>query len=55
LLDTTFSISRNPRNRRVSMGEEISGRGLGWQPIAAVFPTKNGPLRDLPGPFYWAL
>jgi hypothetical protein len=29
------------------MGEEISGEGRGWQPIAAVFPTKNGPLRDL--------
>jgi hypothetical protein len=37
------------------MGEEISGRGLGWQPIAAVFPTKNGPLRDFPEPLYWAL
>src|ERR1700724_4618997 len=46
LLDTTFSISRNPRNRRVSMSEEISGRGLGWQPIAPVFPVKNRPLRD---------
>src|SRR6267378_1252539 len=49
LLDTTFSISRNPGNRRVSMSEEISGRRLGWQPIAPVFPGKNRPLRDYPG------
>src|SRR5258708_24608179 len=46
LLDTTFSISRNPGNRRVSMSEEISGRRLGWQPIGPVFPGKNRPLRD---------
>src|ERR1700739_1896454 len=46
LLDTTFSISRNPGNRRVSMAEEISGRRLGWQPIGPVFPGKNRPLRD---------
>ena len=39
-------IEKSSGNRRVSMGEEISGRGLGWQPVAAVFPTKNGPLRD---------
>src|ERR1700712_510013 len=49
LLDTTFSISTNPGNRRVSMAEEISGRWLGWQPIAPVFPGKNRPLRDYSG------
>src|ERR1700681_3192689 len=49
LLDTTFSISRNPRNRRASMAEEISGGRLGWQPIAPVFPGKNRPLRDYSG------
>src|SRR5260221_3059935 len=31
------------------MAEEISGRWLGWQPIARVFPVKNRPLRDYPG------
>src|SRR4029077_4694763 len=53
LLDTTFSISRNPQNRRVLTSEEISGRGRGWQPIAPVFPAKNGPYRDYPGLNGW--
>jgi hypothetical protein len=39
----------NPRNRRVSMGEEISGRWLGWQPVGPVFPSKNRPIRDFTG------
>jgi len=55
LLDTTFSISRNPRNRRVSMGEEISGRGLGWQPVDPVFPVKKRRISDFYGGAYWAL
>src|SRR6185312_5214273 len=49
LLDTTFSISRNPRNRRFSMGEEIPGGWLGWQPVGPVFPVKKRQIRD----FYW--
>src|SRR4051812_323184 len=43
LLDTTFSISRYPRVRRVSMGEEISGTKCRWQPGRRLFPVKNGP------------
>src|SRR4029453_9602153 len=43
LLDTTFSISRYPRVRRVSMGREISGRKCGWQPSTRLFLGKNGP------------
>src|SRR5439155_2378387 len=50
LLDTTFSISRNPRQRALLMGEEISGGWLGWQPIDVVFPVKNRPIRDFIGP-----
>src|ERR1700742_386403 len=42
-LDTTFSISKNPWNRHVAMGEVISRRGLGWQPIAHGFPAENQP------------
>src|SRR5262245_41014472 len=43
LLDTTFSISRYPRVRRVSMGEEISGTKCRWQPGTRLFPGKNRP------------
>ena len=43
LLDTTFSISGYPRNRRVSTGEVISGRWRGWQPVARIFPRKSAP------------
>jgi hypothetical protein len=39
LLDTTFSISENPQNRRASMGEVISRRGRCWQPVGAGFPV----------------
>src|ERR1700712_5492838 len=46
LLDTTFSISEYPRNRRVSMGEGISRRWLGWQPIAAGFPAESTAEHD---------
>src|SRR5215510_1236245 len=53
LLDTTFSISRYPRVRRVSMGREISGRKCGWQPGTPVFPgqkwPENAPIRGLAG------
>src|ERR1700761_5014654 len=41
LLDTTFNIRQYPWNRHVSMGEVISRRGLGWQPIATGFPAEN--------------
>src|ERR1700737_687324 len=41
LLDTTFSISEYPWNRRVSTSEVISRRGSLWQPVAAGFPAQN--------------
>src|SRR5215467_1943198 len=47
LLDTTFSISRYPRVRQVSMGEEISGTKCRWQPGTRLFPGKNWP--KIPG------
>jgi hypothetical protein len=37
------------------MGEEISGRGLGWQPVDPVFPVKKRQIRDFYGDAYWAL
>jgi hypothetical protein len=40
LLETMFSISVHPRNRRVSTSEVISRRGLGWQPVASGFPAQ---------------
>src|SRR3979490_893721 len=40
LLDTTFSISEYPYNRRVSTSEVISRRGSLWQPVAAGFPAQ---------------
>jgi hypothetical protein len=39
LLDTMFSISEYPRNRRVWTSEVISRRGLGWQPVESGFPA----------------
>src|SRR5258705_8030006 len=45
LLDTTFSISRNPRQPALLMGEEISGGWLGWQPVGPVFPVKKRRIR----------
>ena len=39
----------------LSMGEEISGRWLGWQPVGAVFPVKKRQIRDFYGGAYWAL
>src|SRR5205823_6223622 len=52
LLDTTFSISRNPRNRRVSMGEETSGRGRGRRCIRSSVnhtgQTAEASLRNFP-------
>src|ERR1700737_5268029 len=41
LLETMFSISQYPQNRRVSTSEVISRRGLGWQPVASGFPAQN--------------
>ena len=43
-------IEKSSGNRRVSMGEEISGRGLGWQPVAAGFPGQKWAVTGL----YWA-
>ena len=48
LLDTTFSISRNPRNRRVSTSEEISGGGLAGNP-SPPFSGQKWPIPGLSG------
>jgi hypothetical protein len=37
------------------MGEEISGGGLGWQPVGPVFPVKKRPICDFYRAGYWAL
>src|SRR6266446_4875964 len=47
LLETMFSISVYPRNRRVSTSEVISRRGLGWQPVASGFPAQNQYFRTI--------
>src|SRR2546429_4830015 len=47
LLETMFSISVYPRNRRVSTSEAISRRGLGWQPVASGFPAQNQYFRTI--------
>src|SRR5258705_7349795 len=41
LLETTFSISGHPRNRRVATSEVISRRWRGWQPVTSGFPAQN--------------
>src|SRR5207302_6552926 len=41
LLETMFSISGYPQNRRVSTSEVISRRGSGWQPVGPGFPAQN--------------
>src|SRR5712664_346627 len=46
LLDTMFSISGYPQNRRVSTSEVISRRGSGWQPVASCFPAQNHRFDD---------
>ncbi|MGJ4952293.1 hypothetical protein [Bradyrhizobium sp. HKCCYLS20291] len=40
-LETLFSISDYPWNRRFCTGEVISRTPSGWQPAAAVFPVKK--------------
>src|SRR3989441_12392357 len=47
LLETMFSISVYPRNRRVSTSEVISRRGLGWQPVGPAFPAQNQYFRTI--------
>src|SRR5437762_12558345 len=47
LLETMFSISIYPRNRRVSTSEVISRSGLGWQPVASGFPAQNQYFRTI--------
>src|SRR5229473_3396096 len=47
LLETMFSISVHPRNRRVSTSEVISRRGLRWQPVAPGFPAQNQYFRTI--------
>src|SRR5438874_4739973 len=42
LLETMFSISGYPQNRRVSTGEVISRSWLGWQPVLAAFSAQIG-------------
>src|SRR5437879_9482409 len=41
LLDTTFNIREYPLGSTVTTGEEISGRGLQWQPGMLRFPFEN--------------
>src|SRR6188768_3615098 len=43
LLDTTFSISRNPRKPARFDERGNTGGGPGWQPVDVVFPVKNRP------------
>src|ERR1700710_2203563 len=49
LLDTMFSISEYPRNRRLWTSEVISRQGLGWQPVASGFPAQKQRLRTILG------
>src|SRR5689334_21075818 len=51
LLDTTFSISRNPWEPARFDVRGNTGGWRGWQPVGVVFPVKNRPIRDLTGPF----
>src|SRR5258708_5771404 len=47
LLETMFSISVYPRNRRVSTSEVISRRWPRWQPVATAFPAQNQYFRTI--------
>src|SRR5882757_2713931 len=55
LLDTTFSISRNPREPARFDERGNTGGWLGWQPVGPVFPVKKRRIRDFYGIAYWAL
>src|ERR1700712_5231398 len=53
LLDTTFSISEIPRNRHVSMAEEIQAGGAAGNPLARFSRAKMGRYGTLRGYYYW--